>query len=239
MPMQICVVHGSPRRGNTWQALTLVRRELLQLGAVEFTEYQVPNDMAAYCCGCYACFERGEQYCPAAAEMQPIGASMLAADAVILTSPAYVIGPSAAMKNFLDHTACLFMAHRPEPRLFGKPALVLSTAAGYGARQANAVMARCLRHWGASVIAQASIRIYAADWSQMPARKQQRLGRRLRRDARRLYAAAARPPSLTMFGRGLFVLMRSMMKSYPDGHMDKEYWRRQGWLPPVQGGSQT
>jgi hypothetical protein len=28
----------------------------------------------------------------------------------------------------------------------------------------------------------------------------------------------------------LFSVFRNLMKSYPDGHKDKEYWREKGWL---------
>ncbi len=228
--MNVCIIHGSPRRGNTWQALAIVRAELRRLGMQKCEEYHVPRDLAAFCRGCYACFDRGEEYCPNAAQVQPIVKSLLAADALVFTSPAYVIGPSAAMKNFLDHTAYLFMAHRPDPRMFSKPALLLATAAGHGAKQANAGMAACLKHWGIPKVLRANIRILAEDWDHMPQRKKDNLTVQLHSLARRLERATRRSPRPPLFTRGLFFVMKQLMKQYPNGHFDKEYWRRQGWL---------
>ncbi len=82
--------------------------------------------------GCYACFERGEQFCPHADTIQPIVRALLEADLLVFESPCYVLGMSGQLKALLDHMAYLWMANRPDERMFSKIGLAVSTAAGNG-----------------------------------------------------------------------------------------------------------
>ena len=59
-----------------------------------------------------------------------------AADLLIFTTPTYCLHASAPMKSFLDLTFTYWMPHRPRKCMFSKKAVVVSTAAGSGAKSA-------------------------------------------------------------------------------------------------------
>ena len=42
--MQVCVIHGSPRKGNTHRATEIFKNELRQHGPVESAEFCLPRD---------------------------------------------------------------------------------------------------------------------------------------------------------------------------------------------------
>lgn len=62
--MRICIIHGSPRKGNTFKATEILKKEMQNNGKVKFAEYFLPKDMPHFCCGCFTCFEKGEDRCP-------------------------------------------------------------------------------------------------------------------------------------------------------------------------------
>lgn len=57
------------------------------------------------------------------------------ADILIFTTPTYCLRASAPMKSFIDLTFNYWMSHRPRKCMFHKKAIVISTAAGTGAKK--------------------------------------------------------------------------------------------------------
>jgi len=230
--MRVCIVHGSPRKGNTYRATLVFQEQLRQYGAVDFAEFHLPKDMPHFCLGCHGCFEKGEKHCPHAPNVQPIVKAMLDADGIILTSPVYVLAESGCMKAFLDHLGYMYIAHRPMEEMFSKVAMVISTAAGTGTRHSMGAMARSLNHWGVKRIYRYGLNVFAPSWDDMKPAKQRRIRRTLDSKAKRFYHAMAQRAELRprVFTRAMFTMMRKMMFQYPDGHIDKEYWRQKGWL---------
>ncbi len=75
--MKITIIHGSPRKGNTYEAANIVKEEMEKHDEIEFKEYFLPNDMPEFCRGCFSCFFKGESFCPHAKYVQPIVSDML------------------------------------------------------------------------------------------------------------------------------------------------------------------
>ena len=46
----------------------------------------------------------------------------------------------------------------------------------------------------------------------------------------RFYRSLGEKPRPSLKFQAMFRVMREIDKKWPDGHIDKEYWRRHGWL---------
>ncbi|QNK39357.1 flavodoxin family protein [Caproicibacter fermentans] len=229
--MKIAVIHGSPRRGNTLRAAELFLEALKKRGEVEADEFFLPRDLPEFCKGCAACVTRGEEFCPHRQYSGPILDSMLKADALLLTTPVYVMSASGGMKNFLDHYPFLFINHRPRPEFFRKKAFVLSTAAGGGIKSAMKPIATCIKYWGINRVYQKGFRIFALDWDSMPPEKQKKYEAEIDRCAEKFWRAVSKQDSApTLFVRFYFALCRWMVKKFRNSTPDYRYWQTQGWL---------
>lgn len=146
--MDIVIIYGSARKGNTWTLVQKVKGALSALGEYHFTEYTLPRDLPQFCHGCMTCLGRGREHCPNAEYVAPIERDLLACDGIILASPVYTMDVSGPMKSFLDHLFSLWVPHQPEEAMFHKAGLVISTAAGAGLGPTNKTMERSLKYWG-------------------------------------------------------------------------------------------
>lgn len=54
----------------------------------------------------------------------------------------------SAMKMFLDHLAYMWMAHRPEEKMFSKVGLVIYTAGGAGMKDTVKLLKNNMENWG-------------------------------------------------------------------------------------------
>jgi len=111
--MKITIINGSSRKGNTYAVTQIFKNEMTACGEVKFTEFYLPQDMPMFCIGCASCFDKGEQTCPNAEYTMPIFESLLGADAVIITTPVYVMQAAGAVTAFLNHSGFLSLVHRP------------------------------------------------------------------------------------------------------------------------------
>ena len=96
--------------------------------------------------GCYQCIENPLS-CPYYEEKENIMSKVRGADLLIFTTPNYCMMPSAPMKAFIDLTFMYWMSHRPDASMFSKRAVVISTAAGTGAKKAAKDVTRTLFYW--------------------------------------------------------------------------------------------
>ena len=62
--MEVTVIHGSPRKGNTYEIAQKFMREMQTQGEVSFREFFLPQDMPEFCRGCFTCILRDEKLCP-------------------------------------------------------------------------------------------------------------------------------------------------------------------------------
>ena len=233
--MKIVLIHGSPRkRGNTYTAAHQMLDEMRRRGPVDCTEFFMPADLPELCIGCTSCVLNGEHTCPHAAHTLPILEALLAADALIVTTPVFVMAESAAIKNFLDHFCYLFIVHRAQPCMFAKKALVLCTTLGGGARRAMGTVAVSLKFWGVNRVRKLALPMRQISWEQVNPKRRARLQRKLQKAAGAFYDEVAggrrRMPYPILYV--MYTFIRRMMKTptYDDTSLDKQYWEKHGWL---------
>jgi multimeric flavodoxin WrbA len=230
--MKICIVHGSPRKGNTYKATNFFKAQLQKNGPIAFTEFFLPKDLPYFCVGCYACIMKSEQHCPHHQYIEPIIQAMKEADGLIFTSPVYVLAETGAMKAMLDHCAYIFLSHRPIQEMFSKVGMVISTTAGAGTGHVIKNISRNLHFWGVKKIHSCGFTMHAKEWEEMKMTKQQKFQRILRKKADRYYHDLQRREKLptSLFTKVIFRVMRGMLKGYPEDQTDKVYWANKGWL---------
>lgn len=123
---KILAVIGSPRKGETYQAVSNFEAALSKIEEVEI-EYVMLGEMEFLdCTGCHNCIIKGHEFCRESGKVSELQKKMLAADAVILASPVYNQQVTALMKKTLDYYTYLW--HRPE--LFGVKFFGISTGGG-------------------------------------------------------------------------------------------------------------
>jgi len=125
--MKITVINGNMRRGSTWHTMDLIRQELAKYDETEVTEFFLPKDMPHFCNGCYSCFYNGEDTCPHASYIKPIAEAITESDLIVLTSPVYGFDVSGQMKALIDHLCFMWMSHRPNPKMFNKVGLTVTS----------------------------------------------------------------------------------------------------------------
>ena len=230
--MQLAVIHGSPRKGNTYKASHMILEELKKSGDVDVVEFHLPRDLPEFCTGCMACFLRGEDHCPHFNLVRPMTEAMRRADGIILTTPVYAMAESAQMKAFLDHHAFLFVSHRPMEEMFSKVGMVVASTIGAGIRHAVRPVRRSLRFWGIRRVISTGFSLFSLNLDDIPVRKRQRIERRLRRRARRFGRLLHRRHRLRsgLFTRIWFRISRKIQDSYDEDSVDRRYWKEKGWL---------
>lgn len=144
--MKIVILYGSPRKGDTYEIVDKVKSELNDLSSVslEIDEVFLTDYDYGFCKGCYNCFEFGEDKCPHYNQINPIIDKIKACDALIVTSPVYVLHVTAMLKNFFDHMAYFY--HRPY--FFTKKALAVSSTGGAGVKGVLSYMEEDLENMG-------------------------------------------------------------------------------------------
>lgn len=59
--MKCLIIHGSPRRGNTWDVLNRVKEEMKRNGNFEFEVVELSKEKIPMCIGCFNCIKKGEK----------------------------------------------------------------------------------------------------------------------------------------------------------------------------------
>lgn len=227
--MKITVIHGSPRKGNTYHAAQIFMDEMKKQGETEFFEFFLPKDMPEFCKGCMNCVLHGEQFCPHAKYRDPILEKMVESDALIFTTPVYVMRESGGMKAFLDHFPFLFIVHRAKPEMFHKKAFILSTTAGAGTGKAMKAIEESLKYWGVNRVYKKGFTLFSGNWKDMKQEKQDKFERQLRSCARKFQKDVASHKDHLPYikTRFMFTLCKKMPAKCD---IDRKYWEEQGWL---------
>lgn len=234
--MQIVVVHGSARKGNTYQAAQKVLSHMRTLGELSVQEYYLPQDLPHFCMGCMACFEKGEDACPHAKYTLPLRDAMEAADALIFTTPVYAMRESGGMKAFLDHFAFQFMVHRPRKSMFSKKALVLCTTAGGGMGAAIKAVRTSLVYWGVNRVYTQGLALRAASWDDLSPKRRARLEKRLTYRAEQLFRDVLSKknhiayPILHITYLFAKLMLQGKLFGISSDSIDSRYWREQGYF---------
>lgn len=224
--MKIVMIHGQNHKGSTWNIANLLLQKLP--GEKEVKEYFLPRDLNHFCSGCYACLEARER-CPYWREKEPMLHQMREADLLILTSPNYCMMPSAPMKAFLDLFFTNWMSHKPLREMFSKRAVVISSAAGAGAKKAAKLIGNNLANWGIPEIHLYAAVVNAMNWDMVPSGKKARMEKDMDKLARHLSRRGK--VTVGMKTRILFWFYGGMQKAgWGASPTEKQYWIENGWL---------
>lgn len=231
--MKITVINGTEKHGMTYRLKEMFLAEFQEKASI--TEYYLPKDCPNFCMGCLNCTFKGEHTCKDAEYIGGIDKSLLEADLIVMTSPAYVFHATGAMKALLDHFAFRWLPHRPAPEMFGKRAVIITQCIGSGAKSAAKDMKHSLSWWGISKIGIFTDALISdIVWEKLPQGKQAELCRKIKklsqRFARMDYTKPARTKVTTkikfFFCR---MIQKSTHKADPE-YLDGKYWAQQGWL---------
>ncbi len=230
--MKVVVINGNARHGSTWHSMDAIIQELGRFGSVETTEFFLPKDMPHFCAGCYSCFYKGEQACPHAQSVQPIAQAILDADVVILTSSVYAMDVTGQMKALLDHLCYMWMSHRPNPKMFGKVGLAITTTAGAGLGHTAKTMRDSLKFWGAARVLNFKNAVSAMKWSDVSDKKKARIQKNAARLAKRIagYVKKGDKMPAPLFRSFFMGIMKGMMSKNTWNPRDRKHWENHGWI---------
>ena len=230
--MKITVINGSLRHGSTWHCMDAITQELKKFEETEVTEFFLPDDMPHFCNGCFSCIYNGENTCPHAASVQPIVESIAQSDLLILTSPVYGFDVSGQMKTLLDHLCYMWMSHRPNPKMFNKIGLTITTAAGMGLGHTTKTMKNSLTYWGIKKVYSYGTPVSAMKWSDISDKKRAKIKKEAKILAARIFRSVKNAQKLPnpLFRTFVFNMMRGMQKKNDWNITDRCHWETHGWL---------
>ncbi|MCM1306717.1 MAG: flavodoxin family protein [Bacteroides sp.] len=209
--MRIVVINGTEKHGVTYK---LKESFLQKFKSADIIEYYLPKDCSSFCVGCTSCFMKGENTCKDFEYINSIENSLLQADLIVMTSPAYVMHATGAMKAFLDHLAYRWMPHRPAKEMFGKRAVIITQCLGAGAKSAANDIKHSLSWWGISKIGIFDCALMSdIVWDKLPESKRKKLAEKIDKLARRFAKIDyTRPAHTTFVTKIKFRLCRSIQK---------------------------
>ena len=224
--MKIVMINGQNHKGSTYNIGRLLAKNI---GSdKDIVEFFLPKDLNHFCLGCYTCID-DDTKCPFYEEKNRIMKEVEEADILIFTTPTYCLRASAPMKSFIDLTFNYWMSHRPRKCMFNKKAVVISTAAGSGAKKAVKDVSDALFYWGIPCIVEYGICIQAMNWDGVSEKKKQKIEKDTIRIAQRLSRKKCVKAGIKT--KAIFSLMRMMQKAdLGSGEADKTYWEKSGWL---------
>jgi len=181
--------------------------------------------LGSSCPACLACMTEGEQACPSYDRAAPARQVMDDADLVLFATPVHSFHVSATMKRFVDHFA--YLIHRPA--YVGKPAALLSTAAGAGHDAALGYLQTAVRRWGFHTVGQLGVNgpgLAKAPYRAKVDADLEDLAATLREAA--THPVEPRPTTADLIG---FRVARLLVEGgREEGPVDAAYWRERGWF---------
>lgn len=231
--MNITVINGTEKHGVTYRLKNIFLSEFKD--NVNITEYYLPKDCPSFCNGCINCMSKGENTCKDAETIGKIEKSLLKADLIVMTSPAYVFHATGAMKAFLDHFAYRWLPHRPAPEMFGKRAIIITQCLGSGAKSAAQDIKHSLSWWGISKIGVFTGALMSdIVWEKLSEKKQTQLTKKIKKLSQKFARINYEKPAHTnLITKCKFsfcrVMQKSLHKSDPE-YLDGKYWAQLGWL---------
>lgn len=231
--MRIVCITGTGVKGCTWHIKEAFLAPLR--AGNEVTEFTLPRDMPHFCTGCKVCFVDSENRCPHAAYTLPIWDAILAADLIVFAAPVYAMRAPGQVQALLDHFACHMMAHRPEPRMFSKRAVILSNSIGAPNGGMQRDISVSLRWWGISDIRRLGCGLMeGAVWQELSPKRRVGIERRTERLMRRYQRQ--KTPGKGLSVRLYFLMSRTLhyflLRNEKALSVDSQYWIAQGWLKP-------
>lgn len=227
--MKITLVHGTMRKSSTY---TLAREALKSFPDAQVKEFFLPQALPHFCIGCTTCYIKDEKLCPHKEYTIPLWEALREADLLIFSSPVYVLRATGQMKAFLDHFGWAFMVHRPEPLMFSKAALVVSTGAGGGMKATIADITASLGMpgWGVGAVYTYAVSTHALHWNEVKESKKQENLAGVARVAEKIKKRLERGIEPSLKFKIFFKLGCFIQKRFAINPLDAAYWKAQGWL---------
>ena len=232
--MKITVINGTEQKGCTFSMKELFLSAMGEGHCV--TEFFLPRDCPVFCTGCKACFFSDIKSCPHSRYTVPVWESILSADLLVFTSPAYVFHVTAQMKALLDHYGTKWIAHSPEKPLFSKQAVIITNAIGQGMGKAAAAIKDSLDYWGVArtyIVKQA---LFQAKWENVSPGRKKAINDQCKIIAKKIVRKKKVVPCLKV--RLIFHLMKIAQKMIDKAELkagrehskDYLYWKENGWI---------
>jgi len=221
--MNITMIHGQNRKGSTYHIARMVAEKI----SGNIDEFFLPNDFGAGCFGCFVCVDKGKEYCPNYNKIEAIYRSMLSSDVIIISSATYVMEMTGHLKNFFDHLFSSWLSHSPEPSMFSKTGVVVSTAAGLGMIGVTKSLAKQLFWLGVPKVYRLSAAVGASSWDK--AKGKERINAKINKIVQKIVRKRGKVKPGIKF-RFIFNMMRQMHKNNDWTPLDREHWQRHGWL---------
>lgn len=223
--MKIVLLNGQNHKGSTYHIGRMIADKID--GENEIREFFFPKDLDHFCAGCYQCIE-DITACPYYDEKKIIIDAIDEADILIATTPTYCLHISAPLKAFIDLTFDMWMAHRPMKSMFTKKAVIVSTAAGSGAKKAIKDVKDALFYMGVPKIYKYGLAVQAMNWNQVPEKKKAKIEKDTSVLAKKLNN---KKPSVGIKTRFMFMMMEKMQKKgWNSSPVETAYWKENGWL---------
>lgn len=232
--MNILVILGSPRKGDSYSICKEMEGELKKYDAtIQFEYVSLSKSNIVECKGCSVCFHKGEQLCPCKEDDIPsIKEKMKKADAIILSSPVYAYQVTGQMKTFIDRLSYFF--HRQE--LCGKPVIIVVTTEGGGSKQVYQYLKMMVSGWAMDLIGNIQIisPMYfenrkpkgAFDYNEKIFQKGQK---KISMLSKKLYEKMSQQDEKIPSYYDIFMFHCLRSKTYIS-HVDRMYWKEKGWM---------
>lgn len=226
--MEITIIHGQIHKGSTYHITDMLKSKLANKDTVVH-EFYMPKDSPGYCVGCFQCILKGEKFCPEADKVQRIAEAMFRSQVIIVDSPTYCFEMTGQLKTMFDHFAYLWMSHRPQGEMFTKIGVVVSTAAGAGAKSVTKSIRRQIFWWGIPKTHSLNFNVNASAWEDVQEKVKMKIDRAVEDTALRIERELRKPkPKIkTML---TFSVMRKMQGSNTWNLVDKGHWENNHWL---------
>jgi len=231
--MKITVINGTEKHGVTYRMKEIFLEEFRN--DAEITEYYLPKDCPGFCIGCTNCFRCAEHLCKDREYTEKIEKSLLEADLLVFTSPAYVFHTTGAMKAMLDHFGYRWMPHRPAKEMFGKRAVIITQCLGAGGKSTIKDIKDSLSWWGVTYIKTLTFKLMSEiQWDKIPEKKRLEFEKKLRGLAKKCHAIDYSKPAHSglatkMKFYAVRMLQTKLGKENPE-YTDFKYWKQMGWI---------
>lgn len=232
MYMKITVINGTEKHGVTYRLKEIF---LERFQGSDIVEFYLPKDCPSFCVGCTNCFLKGEENCKDFCYVNSIEKSLIESDLIVMTSPAYVMHTTGAMKSLLDHLAYRWMPHRPAPEIFGKRAVIITQCLGSGAKSTAKDIKHSLSWWGISKIGVFNGTLMNdIIWDKLSEKKRKQLTKSINKLACQFakinYAKPAHTKLITKIKFSFCRLIQKQVRKNGVAGLDYEYWYNNGWL---------
>ena len=98
--MKILLLNGSPRRGNTYTALEVLKRSFANIPNAEVSQIDTNKVEVASCIACEYCKKHGK--CFVKDDTNAVIDAIVSADVLIFATPVYWWGISSQLKAIID-----------------------------------------------------------------------------------------------------------------------------------------